>query len=205
MIIRKIGGRRVANDTLIFNWVWAGGAGGDSYALQASNADTYMVGVSASGVQGVRRGSVAISGKKYFELENTRSEDGGNRCGWGVANSSHSGNMGATANAVAVTGTISGGALTSTVVRLNTVDLFTGLPDIPVFGVIMGAVDSDTGKVWLGADGTWYNSGDPAAGTGEVATLSGTLYPAYGGQVSSWCRGFRYKQNYPTPTGFTAL
>ena len=36
--------------------------------------------------------------------------------------------------------------------------------------VAMLAVDIDNGKVWAGYDGTWLNSGNPAAGSGEVAT-----------------------------------
>jgi hypothetical protein len=34
----------------------------------------------------------------------------------------------------------------------------------------MLAVDIDNGKVWAGYDGTWLNSGDPAAGTNEIAS-----------------------------------
>lgn len=38
--------------------------------------------------------------------------------------------------------------------------------------VVMLAHDPATNKVWFGLNGAWLNSGDPAAGTGEVATLS---------------------------------
>ena len=33
--------------------------------------------------------------------------------------------------------------------------------------IMMLAVDLDDGKIWWGKNGTWFNSGDPAAGTGE--------------------------------------
>jgi hypothetical protein len=36
--------------------------------------------------------------------------------------------------------------------------------------VIMMAIDVDTMKMWVGINGTWYNSGDPAAGTNPVGT-----------------------------------
>jgi hypothetical protein len=36
---------------------------------------------------------------------------------------------------------------------------------ISVGTVLMIAVDFDAAKLWLGMDGTWRNSGDPAAGT----------------------------------------
>ena len=40
------------------------------------------------------------------------------------------------------------------------------------------AIDMDTGKLWFGKNGTYENSGDPAAGTGEVtSTLNGTIFP----------------------------
>jgi hypothetical protein len=36
--------------------------------------------------------------------------------------------------------------------------------------VAMLAVDIDNGKVWAGYNGTWLNSGNPSAGTNEIAT-----------------------------------
>ena len=39
---------------------------------------------------------------------------------------------------------------------------------------VMLAVDVDAGKVWAGYNGTWLNSGDPAAGSGEIATRTFT-------------------------------
>jgi len=38
--------------------------------------------------------------------------------------------------------------------------------------IIMFAFDAATGELWVGRNGTWLNSGDPAAGTGEVTTVS---------------------------------
>ena len=37
--------------------------------------------------------------------------------------------------------------------------------------IISYAYDADTGKLWIAKNGTWQNSGNPAAGTGNVATL----------------------------------
>jgi hypothetical protein len=34
------------------------------------------------------------------------------------------------------------------------------------------AIDMDSGEIWWGHGGTWLNSGDPEAGTGEVSTIS---------------------------------
>jgi hypothetical protein len=36
-------------------------------------------------------------------------------------------------------------------------------------GQVLGvAVDTDAGKIWFAKNNTWYNSGDPAAGTGQI-------------------------------------
>lgn len=47
--------------------------------------------------------------------------------------------------------------------------------------VLMMALDMDNGKVWFGKNGTWFNSGDPSAGTNPAFTsadgITGTLYP----------------------------
>ena len=34
------------------------------------------------------------------------------------------------------------------------------------------AIDSDTGKVWFGTNNTWVSSGDPSAGSNQIATIS---------------------------------
>jgi hypothetical protein len=45
------------------------------------------------------------------------------------------------------------------------------------------AFDADTGKVWIAKNNTWFNSGNPSAGTGQVATGSGyaSLTPVFDG------------------------
>jgi hypothetical protein len=43
----------------------------------------------------------------------------------------------------------------------------------------MVAFDMDNGKIWFGINGTWGDSGDPSAGTGEqYSSLTGTIIPA---------------------------
>lgn len=71
------------------------------------------------------------------------------------------------------------------------------------------------GKWWAGEDGTWFNSGDPAAGTGEIATV------AYSGDVHLFLLMTGYQDGdlgvpavtvnlgataftHTPPTGFTA-
>ena len=45
-------------------------------------------------------------------------------------------------------------------------------------GYGMCAFDMDNSKIWFGMDGTWYNSGDPAAGSNATySNLSGSVTP----------------------------
>ena len=73
----------------------------------------------------------------------------------------------------------------------------------------MIAWDCDTGKVWMGRQGTWFNSGNPAAGTGEVGTLAtgenGLMVTPY---LSSGVISSNFGQRpfaYTAPSGFKAL
>jgi len=77
--------------------------------------------------------------------------------------------------------------------------------------VIMFAFDADTGKVWAGKNGTWYVSGNPSAGTGQLGTISsarGVFYFGCGindaGATSSVNFGQR-PFTYTPPAGFNSL
>ena len=88
----------------------------------------------------------------------------------------------------------------------------------------MVAFDMDNGKIWFGINGTWGDSGDPSAGTGEqYSSLTGTIIPAtsvyntgsaisfnFGNppyaNSSSVADGNGYGDfEYTVPTGFYAL
>jgi hypothetical protein len=64
------------------------------------------------------------------------------------------------------------------------------------------------GKIWFGKNGTWMNSGNPAAGTGAIDTgvsTSKTWLP-YFGYNSNWTANFGQRAfAYTPPTGFLAL
>jgi hypothetical protein len=47
---------------------------------------------------------------------------------------------------------------------------------VSVGDIIMMALDPDTRKWWVGVNGTWRNSGNPAGGTGEVYQYSTTYF-----------------------------
>jgi hypothetical protein len=78
--------------------------------------------------------------------------------------------------------------------------------------VNMYAFDEAAGKLWIGLNGTWFNSGDPAAGTGEVAgnIVQSPLFPATSGYGTSSgnFQEFNFGQRafaHTIPTGFVAL
>ena len=72
------------------------------------------------------------------------------------------------------------------------------------------AYDSATGKVWLNINGTWANSGNPAAGTGSVLTIpTGVDWQFcvghYGDTANSAVNFGQRPFALTVPTGFNAL
>ena len=66
----------------------------------------------------------------------------------------------------------------------------------------------NNGKIWMGRNGTWWNSGDPAAGTGQVASgMTGESVPfanCYNATV--WNANFGQRPfDYTPPTGFKSF
>jgi len=74
--------------------------------------------------------------------------------------------------------------------------------------VVMMAIDVDTMKFWVGVNGTWYNSGDPGAGTSPTGTWSARSgYPItpWFGVFTSTAMTFNFGQSaftYTAPTDF---
>jgi len=64
------------------------------------------------------------------------------------------------------------------------------------------------GKIWFGKNGTWMNSGNPAADTGAISTTLSTSknwFP-YFGYNSTWSTNFGQRPfTYTPPTGFKSL
>jgi len=81
--------------------------------------------------------------------------------------------------------------------------------------VIGVALDMDSGKVWFSKNGTWQNSGDPAAGTNPAASSRTGTY-GIGLQVNTFANAGAYTTaasanygqqpfSYTPPTGFETL
>ena len=86
----------------------------------------------------------------------------------------------------------------------------TGPANFSLNDVVMMAIDVDTMKMWVGVNGTWYNSGDPAAGS----NATGTWTAAIGESVAPWygcfngtTESFNFGQRpfaHTIPTGFNS-
>lgn len=82
-----------------------------------------------------------------------------------------------------------------------------------VSDVCMFAVDIVTGKVWVGKNGTWWNSGDPAAGTNPLYTMSSNLTRTFkAGMVANTLGTWQGTVNfgstapaYEPPSGFSMM
>jgi hypothetical protein len=86
----------------------------------------------------------------------------------------------------------------------------TGPANFSLNDVIMMAIDVDTMKMWVGINGTWYNSGDPAGGTNPVGTwtaaIGESVAPWYG-LFTSTSETFNFGQRpfaHTIPTGFNS-
>jgi len=86
------------------------------------------------------------------------------------------------------------------------------MPSISVGDIIGVAIDMDNGKLYFSVNGTYINSGNPAAGTGNVASgLDGeTIFPAVS-HINS-ADGYSFTANfgqrafaYSAPSGYKAL
>jgi len=156
---------------------------------------------------------IPCSGKNYFEIEYVTKSASNDTIGvvsyaqttrnWGASVSSGTGTNGRLGYAMAFeySRTDAGqecdeGSVTSSV--------FTALSAGDVAQI---AVDTDTGNIWFGTDGTWENSGDPAAGTNPSTTKTWEDFTiALGGHPTN---KFRIREEseweYTAPTDFVAL
>ncbi|WP_102945307.1 SPRY domain-containing protein [Stenotrophomonas sp. VV52] len=72
--------------------------------------------------------------------------------------------------------------------------------------ILMVAVDLDADLIWWGKNGTWFASGNPAAGTGAAFnTVQDAVYPAITNSAGSKATAnFAGPFQYAPPAGFTA-
>ena len=110
-----------------------------------------------------------------------------------------------TGTASAATSSIGYSLETQSVYKGNSVVLDLSSADSPATDdIYMIAYDIDNLKIYLGKNGTWLNSGDPAGGSGNVTTLvSGTDYAPITGALnasSNSARNNDWQFNFGNPT-----
>lgn len=158
-----------------------------------------------SGVAGHNKATVAkSSGKRYFEVLVDAIGAAGTPT-IGVAQMASSGQVGSDA-------TVNSNRTASWGLLANSGDKYSGSPGsygsaLSPGDVVMVAVDFAAGKIWWGKNGTWFASGDPAAGTNEAfSNLADWLYPAVsGGSGSNVTANFGASAFAHTPpSGFSA-
>lgn len=119
------------------------------------------------------------TGKWYFECVNQTWNGGGNT-GYMTITSNTGSLTGVSAFAGSLTNFIGVDATVfSNAVTFRTNGLSASLADgTTLFAsyasgdVINFAFDLDAGKIWIGKNGTWYNSGNPSAGTNHTSTFT---------------------------------
>ena len=89
-----------------------------------------------------------------------------------------------------------------------TVNNTTGKPTTSTGTVIQIAIDIDAGKIWFGSGGTYFESGDPSAGSNAARTFTAGTELAPVVRTLSATYTFNFGQrpfSYTVPTGFKAL
>jgi hypothetical protein len=192
-----------------------------------SNGNLEYSGVFATGVTQNGHGSrstlkVPSSGKWYVEAANTTISGSGNSCYLAFTSStqasSASGFSGTLTPFVGVDASVFNNKITFewAGVSAGTADATQLFNTYASGDIVNFAVDFDAGKIWIGKNGTWYNSGNPAAGTNETSTFTaGTAAWAFWGEYvaasdnsnrSGVIANFGQRPfAYTAPSGFKAL
>ena len=162
--------------------------------LQAAGSQTSTYNINTQG------NFVASSGKWYYEVEFT-SGSGSCAVGWIRPTLNHDDNP------------TLGGGIVYRPTNGDYIDLAgntpTGKPTTSTGTVIQVAIDLDAGKIWFGSGGTYFESGDPSAGTNAAMTFTGgdeTLSPVVRTMAATFNFNFGQRDySYTVPTGFKSL
>ena len=162
--------------------------------LQASGSQTSTYNINTQGT------FAQSSGKWYYEVEFT-SGSGSCAVGWARTTLRSSDNP------------TTGGGIVYRPANGDYVDLAANNPTTPpttsTGTVIQVAIDFDAGKIWFGSGGTYFNSGDPSAGSNEAMTFTGgseLLAPVVRTMAATFNLNFGQRAfSYTVPTGYDTL
>lgn len=179
-------------------------------SLTLSGGDLVVTRTSASGTVGAVRATTGrSSGLWYWEDIYTTLAADQDDGSWGLGSSSATltGYIGSDVNGWGITKT---GASSTTIQKAHNGSK-TNLTSTATWtsgDVMMIAWNANTGNLWFGRNGTWFDSGDPAAGTNPIFTsVTGTLYPmtATARQNDVFTGNFGSTAfTYSAPSGFSA-
>ena len=176
--VTNLAAQDITTDTCTNNFMtWNPLDSTDPSDLTYSEGNTKVVNAT-----GVCRGTLAAkSGKWYWEIKQITAVDASNPIQYGIADTEDSPPTHSSLNNALIAYSDNGtnkaikkfvAGTESTVT--NTMGSFN---NIAQNDIIMFAFDADTAKLWVGRNGTWLNSGDPAAGSNEVAsTTAGNFF-----------------------------
>ena len=163
-------------------------------SLQASGSQTSTYNINTQGT------FAQSSGKWYYEVE-FASGSGSCAVGWARTTLRSSDNP------------TTGGGIIYRPTSGDYLDLAANNPTTPpttsTGTVIQVAIDFDAGKIWFGSGGTYFNSGDPSAGSNEAMTFTGgseLLAPVVRTMAATF--NFNFGQSafsYTIPTGYKTL
>ena len=155
------------------------------------------------------RGTISrSSGKYYVEFLNVVAPNGANNFAMGLADAGFvaTNYLGSTPNSLGIYG---GGTQETSGFTVN----FTLPSTIPVANDVLAlAVDFTAGKIWIALNNSWFDSGNPGAGTGEFGDIAApafglAYFPALTGEnaVGKWTlQATAASQKYLPPPGFQA-
>ena len=138
---------------------------GTTPELREGNLQQYEHGSSDS--SGVAATMMPINGKWYAELY-LEDPSGGDYPFFGITDTVNLNQKGAGGSKMAAGFEIDGVTNNQSTTNLGTItNTNTGWPTFADNDIVMFALDCDNRKLWLGRNGTWINSGDPAAGSNQ--------------------------------------
>ena len=160
-------------DTCTNNFmVWNPLDGTDLSDLTFSEGNTKVVNAT-----GVCRGTLAAaSGKWYWEIKQITTVDASNPIQYGIADTEDSPPTHSSLNNALIAYSDNDAQKSIKKFAAGTESTVTAtmgsFTSISANDIINFAFDADTAKLWVGINGTWLNSGDPAAGSNEVASTN---------------------------------
>ena len=175
---------------------------------------TVNTGTSGSYIQAVGQPAFGVSsGKWYWEVKVTTV--GAAVYGWkddGATGGSQANDGGSSQSAGLSTGSAGSFSAGSWFIDLD-YDNEVNYTTVSTNDVLMFAMDLDSGKGYCGKNGTWFNSANPANGTGAIggchrANGSNKFYPCVNRLDSASVGEFNFGQRsfaYTAPTGFSTL